>query len=150
MRQTICIHKVSAEFSRSLGYTDNTKGFVAATVVQPSSLALAKLSLLYLLNKIFQVTRFRIAIWVLMAIVVAWWLSGVLAGLFICWPINSQWNPNVKGHCGNQEILLVATPIPWVVTDFAILVAPMFVISTLHLPLQKKLAVMGMFGIGGL
>ena len=85
-----------------------------------------------------------------MGIVVAWWLATSLAGLFICWPINSGWNPEVPGHCGNQVMLLLATPIPWIITDFAVLIAPIPLLGTLHLPTAQKLGVMCIFSIGGL
>ena len=60
-----------------------------------------------------------------MSIVGAWWISITLAAAFICSPIKSAWDPDVQGKCGNQYVLDIIAPIPWILTDFAILLAPL-------------------------
>ena len=86
----------------------------------------------------------------LMAVVTCWWISISFAVAFICSPVKSEWNPDVPGHCGNQYLLNIIDPIPWILTDFAILIAPMPMVRKLHMPTRQKVALAGIFLIGGL
>ena len=118
--------------------------------MQPCLLASSKLSILILLYRIFITKAFRTTALALMAIVASWWISITFAVVFICSPVKSQWNPDVPGHCGNQYLLNVIDPIPWILTDFAILFAPMPMVWKLHMPTRQKVALGGLFLIGGL
>lgn len=56
----------------------------------------------------------------------------------------------MQGTCGNQALLDIISPIPWVLTDFAILISPIPVIRQLQLSKEKKIRVSAMFLLGGL
>ena len=121
-----------------------------SVLLQVTSLAVAKISLLIFLKRIFVTPRFGITVIVLEAMVVAWWMGNFFGNIFRCTPVRKAWIPDTQGHCGSQLQYNIATPIPWVVTDFLILLAPLPVIKNLHLPAVQKIPVFGMFLIGGL
>ena len=87
---------------------------------------------------------------VLGAIVLAWYLSSLFGYVFMCYPIQSNWNPEVHGHCGDSAIFTVVVPIPWVLTDFAILFAPIPEVKKLQLPRMEKIGISALFLTGGL
>lgn len=113
-------------------------------------MAVAKLSALYLLHKIFVTRAFRITIKILSLIVIMWWISFTFAYAFICSPIRYNWEPMIPHKCGNREAVFLLAPIPWIVTDFAILIAPLFVIRTLHTRLSEKIGLCALFLTGGM
>ena len=122
--------------------------FFASGIILPTALALTKISLLMLLNYLFVLPAFRITVRILGAIVIAWWLTLVLGQIFICLPISSHWDTTVVGHCGNQQAFDIGTPIPWIVTDVAILLCPLPVLRQLHVSRAQKLGLFGLFLIG--
>lgn len=117
-------------------------------MVQPCLLASAKASILILLYRIFITRAFRITAIILLFIVAAWWTAITLASALICSPIETAWNPNVQGKCGNQYILDIIAPIPWILTDFIILLAPLPNVWKLQLPYRQKVGLIGLLLIG--
>ena len=113
-----------------------------------TALAFAKLSLIVLLYRIFAVGRFRIVAWILAVIVILWFIANILAACLICLPVQTLWNPEVVGHCGDQLKVLRAEPMPWILTDFAVLIAPMPLIKRLHLPVSQRWGLAGIFLLG--
>lgn len=124
--------------------------FFASGYTQTTALALAKLSLIILLHRIFAVNRFRVITWILAVIVILWWVASILVGTLNCLPIESLWNPEIPGHCGDQFKIQISEPIPWIITDFAVLVAPLPMIKRLHLPWNQRAGLAGLFLLGGM
>ena len=132
---------------------DVFKGYYVTTLLQPTILAFIKISVLILLHRIFITRPFRIAIRVLGSIVLTWWIAILLADALICIPAKSALDSRVSGHCGSQprQVLLDRiAPVPWVLTDFAILVAPLPMIRQLQLPKEQRIGLYLLFLIGGL
>lgn len=125
------------------------KTFYASPFLQTTSLATAKLSLLVFLRRIFVTPRFRATVWILGAIVIAWWIAVFFACAFVCFPSASMWTPNLRGTCVNQEILDYVSPVPWLFTDFAILISPIPVIKNLGLSRSRKIDLCAIFLMGG-
>ena len=113
-------------------------------------MASAKLSLLYLLHRIFITPKFQLTAKILGVIVASWWISFMCASVFLCTPIRANWEPDIPQHCGNRPALLLLVRIPWVATDFAILIAPLFVIKTLQLKRADKVGLCALFLTGGM
>ncbi|KAM0320771.1 hypothetical protein ACHAO8_000063 [Botrytis cinerea] len=126
------------------------KAYFAGTLLQPTTLTAAKLSVLVLLHRIFIIRGFQITARILGLILLLWFVANQLCELLICRPISSQWNPQTPGHCGNQHILLIVAPIPWVLTDFAILIAPIPVLKSLRLPPSQRYGLILLFLLGGI
>ena len=126
------------------------KGYYYLGLSQTTSLALAKLSALYLLHRVFITRSFRITVRMLAAIVVCWWISSTSAFAFICSPIRANWDVSVPHHCGDKRAVLLFPPVPWILTDFAILIAPLFVIKNLRLRRPEKVGLIAVFMTGSL
>ncbi|KAL8653877.1 MAG: hypothetical protein Q9226_003659 [Calogaya cf. arnoldii] len=86
----------------------------------------------------------------IIAVVVLWYLAITLAGALICLPVKSHWDPHVPAHCGNQYTFDIIAPIPWILTDFAILIAPIPMVWRLHMAIRQRVALGALFLIGGL
>ena len=111
---------------------------------------MAKLSVLLQLKRIFVIPWFRKLMYVLLTVVGVWWLGSLLAYALICIPPKANWDPTIPHHCGNAHILNVLDPLPWIITDFVILLCPMPMVRTLHLSNSKKVGLVGVFLTGGL
>jgi len=68
--------------------------------------------------------------------------------IFSCSPIAFSWNKLLKGHCVNVDAGQIATGTFNVISDFAILLLPMYSISRLQLPRKRKLGICALFGTG--
>ena len=126
------------------------KTFYAAPFLQLTVLILSKLSLLILLRRILALSRrFTITVWVLVIVLILYWAGAVFTPAFICFPISKLWIPNKEGVCRNEQLVNVISPLPWVVTDFAILIAPIPLVRKLQLPKRRRFALYAMFLFGG-
>ena len=151
--QIISFQKVRISVVYSVNFKLTTialKVFFASSFVLSSALALTKISFLLLLHHLFTTPAFRLTVRILGGIVVTWWFAGIIATIFICEPINSHWDPAAQAvaKCGDQQALLLGTPIPWIVTDFAILIAPLPVLKQLQVSKPQKYGLIGLFMIG--
>ena len=118
-------------------------------MLHPSTLALSKLAVLMLFNKIFKARPYRLAIGATAAVVLVWLLASlvVAAGLEYG-PLPNRRDPNISGvHCSLYHIIV---PIPWIVTDLVILILPLPMIWKLHMSMKQKLSLSGVFLLGGL
>ena len=123
--------------------------FYASNFLHTSSLVLSKLSLLVLLHSVFAVPGFRLTCWILGVVVVLYWVPAIFGGAFICFPPSSLWDFGTQATCGNDTLLNFITPIPWVLTDFAILISPIPMIKHLHVTKRKRVSLYAMFLFGG-
>ena len=121
----------------------------ALGLLQTSALAIAKLSVLVLLHRIFIGRTFQVTAKILGAIVIAWWISTMCTDAFICSPVRANWEPTIPHHCGDQKAAILSAPPPWILTDFAILIAPIPVIKNLQLRHSDKIAISALFLTGG-
>ena len=111
---------------------------------------LSKISLLMLFHRIFITPAFRMATKVIGTIVILWWIGTLLADTLICLPIEHNWNPKIPARCGNKLLLDILPPIPWIVTDLAILLMPLPMVYKLHLPGIQRVGLAGLFLLGSL
>ena len=86
---------------------------------------------------------------VLAAIVGLWWITFTVAEAFVCTPIRANWEPQIPHKCRSQHAIFIAGPVPWILTDFAILIAPLFVIRILQLRMKDKIGLSALFLSGG-
>lgn len=131
-----------------MAVTDQRQMYLAASVIEPAILFASKLSVLLLLRRIFPVRRFVWTANVLIAIIVCWFVSNEIASFTICRPFDSFWNTAVSQQCGNQHLLDIVTPVPWIVTDFAVLLAPVPLIWKLCMPIKQRVSLVSIFLIG--
>ena len=127
------------------------EAYYATYFLQTSALALTKLSILILLRRIFVIRAFRITVWILGGIIVAWWIAITIGNALICFPQGSPWKPNLKtAACADRRLMNEVAPIPWVLTDFAILLCPIPVLENLQVPRGKRIGLYAVFLMGGM
>ncbi|CEL08182.1 hypothetical protein ASPCAL11334 [Aspergillus calidoustus] len=125
------------------------KGIFAAGVVYVPALALAKASLIILYYRIVGQQRlYRFALYGIAAIVVGYSIAITFALIFACRPIAKAWNGALEGTCIDQNGLYAATAVTNTVTDVALIVVPIPVVVSLHMPLIQKIGLFFMFVIG--
>lgn len=112
---------------------------------------LVKFSILVFYARIFPGRGFRLGLYGIGAFVIAWFITSMFAATFQCTPIPYMWDKSiVGGTCINITATLTALAILNMVTDVAILIMPMHAVWHLHVPKSQKIAVAGIFLLGGL
>ncbi|KAL2825534.1 hypothetical protein BJY01DRAFT_262594 [Aspergillus pseudoustus] len=125
------------------------KGIFAAGIVYVPALALAKASLIILYYRIVGQQRlYRWTLYGIAGVVVGYSIAITFALIFACRPIAKAWNGNLGGSCIDQNGLYAATAVTNTVTDVALIIVPIPVVVSLHMPLIQKIGLFFMFVIG--
>ena len=84
-----------------------------------------------------------------MGIVFGWWLSVILEEFLLCRPFAFNWNRGIiGGTCGDLEAAYIAAGVINLCTDLIVLCLPIPMLWGLQLPLQTRIALLGVFGVG--
>ncbi|OJJ98722.1 hypothetical protein ASPACDRAFT_1889211 [Aspergillus aculeatus ATCC 16872] len=129
---------------------EQLKRLWAAIPFYNASLIFTKFSILFQYLRIFPDRRFRLACYVVLGIVAAYGTWAVVSGFLNCVPVSRFWDRTVSGYCLNFEAVWFFNASMNIATDVTLLVLPMPLLSQLQLPRAQKLALMGVFAIGGL
>lgn len=113
-----------------------------------ASLAFSKFSILLQYLRIFPAKRFRLACYVMIAIVAAYSSWAIVSGFVDCVPVAKFWNKDLPGSCLSFEAVWFFNASMNIATDIALLVLPMPLLSKLQLPRMQKIALMGVFAMG--
>ncbi|KAF1815936.1 hypothetical protein P152DRAFT_411238 [Eremomyces bilateralis CBS 781.70] len=117
-----------------------------------SILGICKLSVLFLYRRIFVTKPFQTVVDVMIGVVLVWALGFLVADLCQCIPISVIWTKfeyEYANYCVDVVSFYWAISVTDAVTDFIILALPLPMVWNLRLPLQQKVAVGGMFLLGG-
>jgi hypothetical protein len=88
--------------------------------------------------------------WALWVFTCAYSIAQFFCELFSCYPIASNWDPTVKGHCIDlAEVVLIASILN-IATDLLILSLPMPFLLRLQMSWTRKAQLMCIFLLGGL
>ena len=80
----------------------------------------------------------------------ALYISEVFHDIFICIPVEKDWNPKVPGHCLPSGVGGSVTGIFNVISDLYIFILPLPFLWSLQMSLHKKVRLMLLFGVGAL
>ncbi|KAF2176497.1 hypothetical protein K469DRAFT_607173 [Zopfia rhizophila CBS 207.26] len=112
----------------------------------------AKFSVLLQLKRIFGAARQRDSAWwalmILIAVVTVYYWVCFFIFVFQCWPRAKIQNPAIKGVCIDPFYTTLTGGVVNLVTDVGILIAPIFAIWHLQVPIKRKLGVASVFGVG--
>lgn len=110
-----------------------------------------KISILCFYYTLFQVvTAFRRALYVTGAICIIWLITVLFVVIFQCSPIHAFWDSvSSPMYCKASANVLLGYEVSNLIIDVIILLLPVMVIRTLHLPLWRKLSVAVVFLLGG-
>lgn len=98
-------------------------------------------------------TWFRVAWYIITVWCFLWGVSTFIAAVFQCTPVSYLWTQfsgKTKGKCVDFTALLIATAAVNIFTDVAVLVLPMPMVWKMKIEKAQKLAVSGIFLLGGL
>ena len=109
---------------------------------------MTKIAILNLYLRLAVQGTFRKMVWGCMAFVVLSTTASALASTFQCTPIDKAWNV-VPGSCINVNALFFANAALDIFQDAVIYVLPMRMLYHLQIPGRQKIALMGVFAVGG-
>ncbi|PWY87082.1 hypothetical protein BO94DRAFT_575212 [Aspergillus sclerotioniger CBS 115572] len=122
-------------------------------ILQIAALTALKLSVLFFYRRIFVGRLFNIASWTLIGIVIAWGATFIIALMSSCgthFMANFSTLGEVVEHCINTFGLLIAFAVSDVLVDLIILAIPLPLVMSLHLPLRKRIGILGIFFVGSI
>ncbi|KAJ5538872.1 hypothetical protein N7494_008351 [Penicillium frequentans] len=111
-----------------------------------------KTSLIYIMIRLWSPYRGKvIALYSFLAFIVSYYAVILFIKIFICNPIRLFWDVNRHdGMCLNRSAIIVTDSSISVITDLAILIFPIVLAWTLHVPLSRKLYVIAILGAGSI
>ncbi|MCJ1269870.1 hypothetical protein MMC22_009763 [Lobaria immixta] len=126
------------------------KGFIIISLTYQLAVMFTQLSILFLYKRIFTLQKrwFRNTLYVLAILSITCEIAIFFAGLLFCTPIHFAWNKSVKGHCVNVQMIYVFADVLNLLVDFAIVIAPIPLIWSLHMTRSAKWGVSVMFLLG--
>ena len=113
---------------------------------------LVKTSLIYIMIRLWSPYRRKvIALYSFLAFIVSYYTVILFIKIFNCNPIRLFWDVNdYEGKCLNRTAIIITDSSISVITDLAILIFPIILAWTLHMPLSRKLYVISILGAGGI
>ena len=116
-----------------------------------TALFLADLSILALYRRSFRPhKKLQLAVYIVGAMCIAWWIGLMFGIAFTCFPVESEWNPLVPGKCYELPRVNLAIGIINTLIDIMIVTMPIRVIKDLYLPSKQKIFLCFVFLLGGL
>ena len=144
------ILRVSQTLYKSLDFSKLTCGQVSYVlqILYPLSVTAIKLSILLLYLRLFPLMKFRRCVKSLM--VVFGFIGAVvtLVAVFQCRHVDDAWKIALPTNCVTQASMLEGQAIFNLISDVTIIVLPMPVIWRLHMPLRRRLLLLGIFTVG--
>ncbi|KAF4461670.1 integral membrane [Fusarium albosuccineum] len=127
---------------RCLFLTEFVYGTVLCTI---------KAGILLMYYRIFPTRSMKIGGYVLGGLTLAWWIGIVFTSIFQCTPVNKAWEPFMEGgKCLDKNKFFIGNSIPNIVVDAMIISLPVFEVSKVQVPRSQKIAIAGIFLLGGL
>ncbi len=111
------------------------------------SLALAKISIVFLYKRIMVCGPQRIANYALLGVVVACNVWVFISNFIQCIPLEAIWNPAVQGTCTSLSVN-IGNSVLHIVTDFAIFILPIPSLIKLKIDKKQKIGLMVVFSLG--
>ncbi|KAL2040179.1 hypothetical protein N7G274_007082 [Stereocaulon virgatum] len=125
-------------------------GLFVTEIFYTMTLCLTKFSILLFYLRIFARTTIRIPIAILGLIITAWAIAVVATTIFQCRPVQGFWDKSMNPTCAvNVYAYFIGKAIPNIITDWALLFLPIPYIWRLHQSRAQKVALCGVFGLGG-
>ncbi|KAH9828059.1 integral membrane protein [Teratosphaeria destructans] len=127
------------------------KSLYASIIVYNVALCFTKFSILVQYLRIFTTSKpFAIAVRLTMTAVALYEIWSIISSIIFCWPIEAFWDHSIQNaRCLSKEAVWFANAACNIVTDIAIAIIPIPVISTLQLAKRTKIVLTIVFALGG-
>ncbi|ORY17865.1 hypothetical protein BCR34DRAFT_474220, partial [Clohesyomyces aquaticus] len=108
------------------------------------------LSILFFYRRIFFVKTgyLKVSLFVIL-VSTAWFIAAEVANLLTCLPIDAFWHRTKPGRCLDFNVMFLGIVVAEIVIDIIIFILPFRVAFQLQLPKRTKVAVAGIFALGG-
>lgn len=114
-----------------------------------SGMVCVKCSILMLYYRIFRLEEpQKRALIALAVFIVIWALTAFFCSIFLCYPIESSWNPTIDGTCIDYGQVTLVIGILNVIVDFALLAIPIPIVWGLYMPTRRKFLLSLTFSVG--
>ncbi|KAF7503814.1 hypothetical protein GJ744_003255 [Endocarpon pusillum] len=133
-------------------YTNLSRYLKAEYMIGPVyalTVTLIQISIIFLYRRLFTVRGFQIASMVVGVACFVWMVVAIVGGFLYCIPMQSFWDPLIKGHCFNYHAWFLSMEIIEVLFDVVILCLPLMMIERLHLSMRKGVVLLCLFLLGG-
>lgn len=122
-----------------------------ATMFYVPMILFVKTSLIYTFIRLWNPYRKKVlSLYAFLASLVCYYTVILFVKIFDCIPISLSWEIHRHdGSCLNRSAVIVADSTVSVITDLAILIFPIALTWSLHMPVSKKLHVIAVLGAGG-
>ena len=108
-----------------------------------------KLAFFWSYKRVFQPTKaMRWFCYAGASVCIAFYFAETFHDIFICIPVQKDYNPRLPGHCLPNRVGGSVTAIFNVISDLYILLLPLPFVWSLQMKLRPKLRLMALFGIG--
>jgi hypothetical protein len=114
-----------------------------------TTIATTKASILLLYHHLFPTRFMKLGIYIIAATVICWWIADILVLIFVCIPVEKAWHPEMHGHCMNKSQTWLGNAIPNITTDLLMLALPTYEAWRLQVRPSQKIAIIGIFLLGG-
>ena len=124
---------------------------MAGELIYVTCLFAIKISILSLYYRLFSTLSrsFNIAVYVAAGLTVVGWVTAFLIFIFQCRPFAYAFDKSIEGHCVDFNAICVGTSVINVVINIVLLTLPLPVTWHLRVSKCRKLAISGMFLLGG-
>jgi hypothetical protein len=123
--------------------------FWITQILYKACLQVTKLSLILLYKRIFgSVQWFKRTMQIGVIFLVCYIIEAVLVNIFECIPVAAIYDSSIKGTCINIVPFFLFNAYFATITDFIVLILPMPLLYGLKIPLNQKLALIPVFGMG--
>src|SRR5436190_24103221 len=122
----------------------------ACEITNAPILCLVKISVLLFLNRLCGIiSRFKYAIWILLAFNVGVLIGTVVPLFFQCLPVAFTWDKTIpNGHCFKVGIFVRYTMSFKIATDILVVAVAVWMFSSIKIQMRVKLMVIGIFALG--
>ncbi|KAI5798913.1 hypothetical protein EDC01DRAFT_22741 [Geopyxis carbonaria] len=120
----------------------------ATQVLYMPIVQLVKISILTFYLRLTPLRPFRLAVFTVMGVCIAFGFAVTMTDLFQCSPIRKGWFSTLPGKCIDQVLFFRSTAIINIILDFTLFLLPLPVMWSLQMRLRQRLALCGVFSVG--
>ena len=114
------------------------------------AIVLPKLAILLFYLRIFPSPNFRLSVYLLAIFVISWAVAVEFSTIFQCTPISYFWARKPPGRCINWVAFYRWASLPNILSDIIMLLLPVHRVWKIQVTFKQKMAVSGLFLMGGL